>query len=116
MTKAIKSKGPEFLVDLTVNAEHVLRECLGLDEEQAELAAKEIRDRMRREWGGQLVYFGKGKSIDIAERDLAMWNDFTGRNHQHLADKYDMALPVVYRRIRIIRDMLRKESEPDLFD
>ena len=111
----VAGKAPEYLMDLAVNAEDILRNSLGLSEEMAHRGAIEIRDRMRTEWGGQLLYFGKGVAIDIAERDLSLWADFNGRNHLELSKKYDLALQTVYGRLRIIKESLGHLNQPDLF-
>ncbi len=116
MGKLLKSRGPELLMDLTIHTEDVLRSSAGLQEEDAQRVARQLIDRMRHHWGGQLVYFPKGNALDVSDRDMRLWEDFTGDNHQFLAEKYDLALQVVYKRIRIIREQLRKENEPDLFD
>ena len=59
-----------------------------MDKERAEHVGNEIANRMAAHWGGQLIYFPIGTAIKLSARDLAIWNDFTGKNHSDLARKY----------------------------
>lgn len=116
MSRELKSRGPELLMDLGDQASELLVSQFGLDVDQANMAARLLVDRMRDHWGGQLLYFPKGSALDISERDSELWEAFTGSNHEDLARRFGLTVQAVYARIRIIRRALRKHQEPDLFD
>ncbi len=113
--KDARSRGCELLADLGDHTIAVLQANTELPDDQVKSAARKIVDEMRASWGGQLIYFPKGKDLDIDERDRRMWDDFNGSNHAHLAKKYDLTLQGVYQRLRSIRQVIREEDQPDLF-
>ncbi|MCU7934163.1 MAG: DNA-binding protein [Candidatus Thiodiazotropha sp. (ex Dulcina madagascariensis)] len=82
MKKELLSKGPELLADLGDHTASILREMTDLKEPLAYNIAIELVNKMRHIWGGQLIYFPKGASMEIAERDLQMYADFNqdGKN------------------------------------
>lgn len=111
----VRSRGFELLADLGAHTIAVLQATTQLPADQVESAARKIVDEMRFTWGGHLVYFPKGKALDIYDRDRRMWDDFNGSNHAELARKYDLTLQGVYQRLRSIRQVIRDEEQPDLF-
>jgi len=113
--KDARSRGCELLSDLGDHTIAVLQATTELPVEQVKSAARKIVDEMRANWGGQLIYFPKGKDLDIDERDRSMWEDFNGSNHAELARKYNLTLQGVYQRLRSIRQVIRAEEQPDLF-
>ncbi|MEE9356935.1 Mor transcription activator family protein [Candidatus Vondammii sp. HM_W22] len=115
MTKELQSRGPELLADLYAHTAELLQSFAGLPEVQANQVATALVDKMRHNWGGQLVYFPKGKEIDIDERDRNIWSDFNGHNQTELAEKYNMTIQGVYQRLRKIRALVSAEQQPDLF-
>ncbi|MEW8494281.1 MAG: Mor transcription activator family protein [Candidatus Thiodiazotropha taylori] len=116
MKKELQSKGPELLADLRDHAEAVFLAMTDIDADTAGKIARELTDRMRSNWGGQLIYFPKGDSIEIAERDLQMYDDFTGKNHDELARKYNISVQQVYKRLRIVQQSEFAKTQPDMFD
>lgn len=110
------SKGPELLADLGEHTAAILCEKVGLDGDEATQVARELVDRMRLIWGGQLLYFPKGDSMEIAERDLEMWADFTGDNQAALAKKYKLSIQQVYKRLRLVRDAKFGDEQRELFE
>lgn len=115
MKRELLSKGPELLADLGDHTADILSSKGGLPNNRAQELARDLVDRMRNNWGGQLVYFPKGDSIDIAERDLELWSKFNGSNHHILAKEYGMSVQAIYKRLCIIRDALIAEKQIDMF-
>ncbi len=103
-----KQRGVELLRDLGDRIAHILHE-------RAADIAVAVTNHMRTIWGGQLLYFPKGQALDIEQRDKEMWHDFNDTNHQALAEKYHLAVPVVYKRLRLVRDAIHTANQPDLF-
>lgn len=116
MKKELLSKGPELLVDLADHTAAILREMTPLDEPLIARISRELVDRQRHNWGGQLVYFPKGDSLEIAERDLQMYAEFNGHNHDELVRNYGLSLQQVYKRLRLVRDSEIAKIQGDLLD
>ncbi|MCU7842174.1 MAG: DNA-binding protein [Candidatus Thiodiazotropha sp. (ex Troendleina suluensis)] len=115
MTKEPLSKWPELLADLADHTSAILHELTSLDETLIERIARELIDRQRHNWGGQQVYFPKCNSLEVAERDLQMYADFNGTNHDELARKYDISTVQVYKRLRLVHEAEITKNQGDLF-
>ncbi|MCU7877262.1 MAG: DNA-binding protein [Candidatus Thiodiazotropha sp. (ex Lucinoma borealis)] len=116
MKKELLSKGPELLSDLGDHIAAILREMTSLDDDKIDVIAREMVDRQRHNWGGQLIYFPKGDSLEVAARDLQMYADFDGTNHSDLARKYGISAVQVYQRLRLVREAEFAENQQDLFE
>jgi Mor family transcriptional regulator len=108
-----KSRAPEFLRDLQEQAFITLREN-GLQAGLAEDIANTIARHMCQHWGGQLLYFPKGESLDRAERDLKIFGEFNGFNQAELAQKFDTSTQHVYRIIESVRADELAKRQPEL--
>lgn len=114
MSAELKSRGPELLIDLIDKTAAVLLDA-GLDKENAMKCAHAIGNHMRKEWGGQMLYFPKGLAADISARDLEMYKRFDGTNHEVLAKEYDLSVQWVYKVIKTIHSMEIAKRQADLF-
>lgn len=115
MTDQFRSRGPELLIDLVDKTTEVLQQQAGLAPETARLCAEAVASRMRMEWGGQQVYFPKGAAADISSRDVQLYREFNGHNHEHLARKYNMSVQWVYQRIKAVQASEIARRQADLF-
>ena len=75
----------------------------GVDKTIADESAEEAVENIRINFGGEMVYIGKGKAYDINKRDARVWNDFNGKNHKELCRKYDISIQQVYKIIKAKR-------------
>ncbi|MEW8522511.1 MAG: Mor transcription activator family protein [Candidatus Thiodiazotropha endolucinida] len=116
MKKELLSKGPELLADLADHTSAIHREMTTLDDTLIARITRELVDRMRHIWGGQLIYFPKGDSLEVAARDIQMYADFNGHNHDELARKYQLSIQQVYKRLRLVRDSEIARIQGDLLD
>ena len=98
MLKQYLSQGPELLQDLQLRLSAALQEY-GFSPNAASSAASQIVREMAHAWGGLNVYFPKGSYFKAQERDLQIYNDFTGANHGELAKKYDVTVQYVYKAV-----------------
>lgn len=114
MKEEYASKGPELLIDLADMTFDVLKDHVG--EELGRSISLKLVDKMRHHWGGQIVYFPKGQSLDALARDIKMYAEFNGSNHAALARRYDLSLQQVYGRIRFIRESRFAEQQGDMFE
>lgn len=112
MSEQCRSKGPELLHDLAQHVSAALQELIEADKERADHVGQEIANRMAGHWGGQLIYFPIGTAIKLSVRDLAIWNDFNGKNHSDLARKYGVSLQWIYKILKAMRqeDLARRQG------
>jgi len=103
--KSSKSRGPELLNDLQDKAANLMREKLGIDGEVADGFARALVDQVRRDWGGQLLYFPKGLSMELSDRDLALYQEWDGtRPHlQELAAREGLSEQWMYKIMKAAR-------------
>lgn len=98
MGGAAMAKGtyPELIGDL---AEWLASALMGrgLDQEEANDMALDIAERVRHQYGGQLLYIPKGTAFDRNERDAEIFQKFDGKNHGDLAAEYGLTVQHVYR-------------------
>lgn len=112
----VKQKDLELLQDINDFATEILKSTAGLSETDARKAAKKLSDAMRQAWGGNLIYFPKGTALDVTERDMQMWNDFNGTNHDVLVKRYGLCLQNVYKRLALVRNKVANEQQQDMFE
>lgn len=58
----------------------------GIAVAMAEFMAAQSADAAWKIWGGKRIYFCRGRRLKV-NADL-IWNEFNGRNHEALAQKY----------------------------
>lgn len=100
---------PEFLTDLYDISATIAREN-GLDDERADAMALQIIDKLRPNWEGTQPYFAKGLSMKLRERDLKIYQEFTGNNHSELAVKYNVSRVWVYAIIKQVDAEVRRRA------
>lgn len=98
---------PEILADLIAILSAVLHKK-GHPSEQVNEIAFETAERIRVNWGGLLIYIGKGKGFDIEERDEEIFGKFDGTNVNELAIEYDMSVQHIYRILAKVHASRRK--------
>jgi Mor family transcriptional regulator len=110
-----KSRAPEFLNDLQQETFKALRSH-GVQAGAAEDIVNSLAHHMCRHWGGQLLYFPKGDSLQRSERDLKIYREFNGSNQAELAQRHDTSIQHVYRIIEAVRadEMARRQPELNL--
>lgn len=91
---------PEIINDLAFHASQVLIESINLDSVAAENVGQAIANRMMRNWGGQSIYFPKGISGKVSERDYQIYSECDGRNYAELAKKYNLTLQWIYKIVK----------------
>ncbi|MCL2346464.1 MAG: hypothetical protein FWC58_11515 [Desulfobulbus sp.] len=106
---------PQLLADLADKVAAAV-ERRGVEPEAAAQIGIEVGEAMRDDWRGESIYFPKGVAIDIARRDLEMWEKFNGRNHVELAREYGFSVVYFYRRIKTVGAALRAERQGQLFN
>jgi Mor family transcriptional regulator len=106
--------GTELLTDL---AERITTHLITqhVPEDGARQIGDEIAVEMAAYWGGQLIYFPKGKFVILSKRDRLIFCEFTGRNQKELARKFDVSEQHIYRIIKAMRRSDLADRHCDLF-
>lgn len=73
----------------------------GIDPDLAAASAWRAIDAARREFGGELIYFPKGRAVGLTDRDARIWAEFRGNNHAELLARYGISLRTLQRIIRL---------------
>lgn len=106
--------GTELLADLAERiATHLIEHQI--QEEGARAIGDEIAVEMAAYWGGQLIYFPKGKFLILSKRDRQIYAEFNGHNVKELARKYDVSEQHIYRIIKAMRRSDLASRHGDLF-
>ncbi len=95
-------KAPEFLADLFQYTSDIAQ-SQGLCDEAADRLADLLVERVAEEWGGLPIYIGKGTYMKLSRRDLGIYREFNGKNHQELAHRYGVSKVWVYAIIRRVK-------------
>jgi len=74
-----------------------LNECKN---DQPEIAARIITAKIRKNFGGSLLYIPKDTKQTLANRNKLIQAQFTGSNHLELANKYGLTLQRIYKIIK----------------
>lgn len=113
--KKTRSQAPEFLADLLNFSKCVLIKH-GMSNDDAEKVSREMSKLVCEEWGGQLIYFPYWLRMELSERDMKIYNEFNGHNHQELSRKHKMSLQTIYRIVNAVRDeeITRRQSQLDI--
>jgi Mor family transcriptional regulator len=105
---------PEILSELKA----ILADSLtaaGIDAAKSSQCAHVAAEKIRKIWGGQMVYIAKGKDYELSQRDLEIWEKFTGRNHSQLCREYGISLQWLYKIINHQRAADVKRRQNDIF-
>ena len=113
--RELRSRGPELLVDLADHCSDVLQEMSALSAERCHEIAQVIMRRMSEHWGGQQVYFPKGLSMELEERDLQIYGEYNGRNRDELCLKYGISVQRFYQILRAVRAAEVARRQADMF-
>lgn len=113
--KNSRSRAPEFLADLIDYSKGVLMKH-GICQDDATKISRDISKQMCEEWGGQLIYFPYWLREELSERDLKIYEEFKGDNHQDLSRKHHLSIQAIYRIVNIVRtqEIARRQSSLDL--
>lgn len=111
-TKMNRNKAPEVLAYFATIVAHEL-EKVGLPEKEKAEVAINVMERMRFEFGGQLIYFPKNLIANTDARNTEIYGHFM-RNEltiSELSFKYGISAQMVYRAIASVRTRNRAERD-----
>lgn len=110
----MNDRAPQLLADLGDTTAALLVKQ-GMDADKAAAVSIELVDWIRTAWGGELIYIPQGCAIDIARRDMEIFEKFNGRNHNDLAREYNVSVVHIYRIVKLVRAAELKKRQGDLF-
>lgn len=108
-------QGNALLNDLKSHTEILLSE-INVNPELAQQVANELMFQISQHWGGQLIYVVKDNKFLADRRDVEIYRAFNGQNHAELSQEYGLSLPYIYRILKRMSEIERKQSQPDLFE
>lgn len=108
-------QGNALLNDLKSHTESLLTE-INIAPDQACQVANELMFQISQHWGGQLIYVVKDNKFLADRRDVEIYRAFNGHNHAELSQEYGLSLPYIYRILKRMSDIERKQNQPDLFE
>lgn len=87
---AIPENYPAFLAELAAAIATELRECVAIEQADAETIGYKVAEHVRANWGGLSTYIPKGDALELDRRDWEIYAKFNGRNYGELALEYDL--------------------------
>ena len=87
---------PKRLVEICDVIAATLMRRDGVEPQQAKRFAREIAAALAKYFGGMQIYLPCGKELELALRNEAIWNEFTGHNHDELVRRYRLTKVQIY--------------------
>jgi len=94
---------PELLEDFKRKCSNILESASNMSADEANEAAQNIANLIKKDWGGQQLYFPKCAEDQLTARDRELWSRFDGTNHSQLAHDFDVSVPWVYKIVKFMR-------------
>lgn len=105
---------PELLAELAMQLHATLIQA-GIEPATASRIARDCAERIRQDWGGQIIYVPIGQGFDTMQRWQEIWGKFKGDNVAELAREYKLTEVHVYRIVSKMRELERRSRQSDLF-
>lgn len=112
--EVFQEKAPELVNHLYVKIVNA-GQAAKLDELQSKKLASQVVQEMIEDFGGEVIYIPKGILIPLSGRDLAIWREFNGKNHNELARKYDVSVAWVYKIVKRVQKEEVAKRQMDMF-
>lgn len=109
-----KSGYPELLADLADQVAVKLA-ALGIAADKAADIGWHVAEHIREHWKGQSPYIPKGQAYDLSNRDIQIYAEFNGSNHDALARKYNLTEMRIYQIIKAARAAHIRKTQGALF-
>lgn len=103
-----------LFMDMIIHMENELIKQ-GIASDQAKLSARETCEHIRKTFGGESIYIGKGRHLNSILKNHEVYKKFTGTNHTQLAKLFDLTVPHVYRIVKKVHKEEVDKRQPQLF-
>lgn len=90
--------------------------ALGIAPAAAREMALRAADRVRETYGGDAIYIPRGAALILAQRNIEIYNKFTGNNHRALGQEYTLTPRQIYDIIKDVRAADFAQRQMGLFD
>jgi Mor family transcriptional regulator len=110
-----ESRWPKTLADLFRVLEAYNRRA-GMSDERAALDARDRVVLIGEYFGGRMVYIPKGDALRTAALHAQIWSEFTGRNHEDLAQRYGINVVSIYDILKQQRKLFQRRIQGRLFE
>lgn len=119
MSKRLSPLAEQRRNELFVQTEGVVTAVLAdhnVADSTAALAASAVTDMLAKNWAGQAFSFPKDYAWRLTQRDLEVYDKFTGNNHLELAREYGVRVNAIYKLIKRIRRIAQEQAgQGDMF-
>lgn len=116
-TDRFERKRAALYEEIVAHTARLLTE-VGVNEQGADLVANALADHLADQWGGQNFCFPKDHLRKLSQRELELYERYTGSNHGELAREYGLTERGVYKILARVRERLRRNARghPQLFE
>ncbi len=111
---SLPERSASFLLSTILHIETELINS-GIDKKTAEKVSQSTVDHLRKDYGGEHIYFPKGKQLDAILRQTELYKCWTGTNQVALAKQFDLTVPAVYRILKKAQKQDVDERQDQLF-
>lgn len=106
---------PELIKDLAGTAAHIAVKHYDLAPPTAHKLGVDVALAFAEQAGGTQVYIPMSLSVKINHRDLQMYAQFNGSNHNELAKEYGCSVAWVYSVVKRVRKQMQDKHQLKLF-
>lgn len=114
VSELLGERTEQFISEMVTMLKHSLVEHVELDAAVAQTLAEEVTDAICKAFGGTDIYIPQGRKSFSTKRRVKVWQEFTGNNHQALAQKHGLTSKTVYKIIREMTAEVRKRSQKEM--
>jgi len=104
---SLPERSAGFLMSTMLHLETQLISC-GINKDMAEKISHSTVDHLRKDYGGEHIYFPKGKELDAIFKHLEIYKRWNGHNQVELAKEFNITVPSIY---RILKKAHKKEID-----
>lgn len=112
--EVFQTKAPELISHIYTKIKQA-GSAANLDDYQATKLASQVAQEIAEDFGGEVIYIPKGMLLLLSKRDLAIWQEFNGKNHNELARKYGVSVPWVYKIVKRVQQEEVGKRQMDMF-
>lgn len=90
----------------------------GLEVRDAEEIGLNVMDEVRRQYGGQNIYFPRDAKLKLSERDMQIFERYDRRELSipDIVQQYGISIQWAYAIVRTVRDKLKKQRDAEQQD
>lgn len=112
--EVFQEKAPELINHLYIKIKQGGL-AANLDEYEAKKLASQVAQEIVEDFGGEVLYIPKGILLPLSGRDLAIWQEFNGKNHNELARKHGVSVAWVYKIVKRVQKEEVAKRQMDMF-